>query len=76
MTITLDQAKRGQKVEIVDIDGDENCCAVLKMGISMGHKYHIEQAYKRGPVVLGKGYSHIAIGNSIAKGIRVKVVPS
>lgn len=72
--MTLNQVKKGQIIEILDVDDNDNCRSVLKMGLSKGHRYSIEQVYRHGPVVLSKGYTHIAVGYSIAKGIKVEVV--
>ncbi|KXS45980.1 MULTISPECIES: FeoA family protein [unclassified Candidatus Frackibacter] len=72
--MTLDQAKKGQDIEIISIPDEIVRAQTLRFGISEGSKVECYTRVPRGPVILKKNLQEIAVGYDLAKRIEVKLV--
>jgi len=70
--MTLDQAKRGQRLFIARILGDDVRAQAIRFGISEGAEVHCAEKLPAGPVVICKGKQEIAIGRRLAENIQVR----
>jgi len=70
--MTLDQAKRGQRVVIVSIPDEVVRSQAIRFGIMAGVEVECAEKLPAGPIVICKGKQEIAIGNRLAKSIEVK----
>lgn len=68
-TMTLDQAKKGSRVQIVSIGHPEGKSQLIRMGISEGSKVICQEKLPFGPVVLRSNRLEIAVGRQLAKQI-------
>lgn len=70
--MTLDQAKRGQRLLIARILGDDVRAQAIRFGIAEGAEVHCAEKLPAGPVVICKGKQEIAIGRRLAENIQVR----
>ncbi len=70
---TLDQVKRGQKVEIYSIPDELIRAQAIRFGVAEGVIVTCSEKLPAGPVVISKGHQELAIGRGLAKKITVKV---
>ncbi len=73
-TLTLSEAKQGQKLMVVKTVGDEITMQALRFGIGEGAELTVEKSIKGGPVIVVRNHLEIAIGRSLAEAIEVKYV--
>ncbi|PZM79143.1 MAG: ferrous iron transport protein A [Candidatus Melainabacteria bacterium] len=71
-TLTLSEAKQGQKLMVVNTIGEEITMQALRFGISQGAELTIEKSIKGGPVIVVRNHLEIAIGRALAEAIEVK----
>ncbi len=71
-TLTLSEAKQGQKLMFVNTIGEEITMQALRFGISQGAELTIEKSIKGGPVIVVRNHLEIAIGRALAEAIEVK----
>lgn len=71
--ITLDQVKRGQKVEICHIPDDIIRAQAIRFGVAEGSIVTCSEKLPAGPIVISRGHQELAIGHGLAKKIAVKV---
>lgn len=74
--MTLDKAKRGQKVKIVFMPNDLIRAQALRLGIAEGTTVTCQEIVPSGPVVILRHNQEIAIGRNLARNIKVEPVPS
>ena len=70
--MTLDQAKRGQRLYIARIIGDTVRAQAIRFGISEGAEVQCAEKLPAGPIVICKGKQEIAIGRKLAENIQVQ----
>ncbi|MDD4600163.1 MAG: ferrous iron transport protein A [Negativicutes bacterium] len=70
--MTLDQAKRGQRLYIASITGDTVRAQAIRFGIFEGSEIHCAEKLPAGPIVISKGKQEIAIGRRLAENIEVQ----
>lgn len=71
--MTLDQAKRGQKIIIDNIPNKEIKIQAIRLGIYEGAKVNCSGKIPFGPVILSNRMQEIAIGRNLARSISVKL---
>lgn len=71
--MTLDQARRGQKLFIAKIVGDAVRAQAIRFGISEGAEVECAEKLPAGPVIVCKGKQEIAIGRRLAENIQVRL---
>lgn len=71
--LTLERGKADQKVRIIDISGGWGIRQHLnQLGLHVGSVVHIKQACSYGgPVLITSNRSEIAIGNRMARNIKI-----
>lgn len=74
--MTLDQVKRGQKVEIRYIPDVLIRAQAIRFGIGEGSEVVCGEVLPAGPIILHKGLQEIAIGRRLAQSIKVRPVPA
>ena len=67
----LSEAKDGQCLEIVEVDGDNASMQALRFGIDSGSRITVQKNISGGPVIISKNQLEIAIGREIAASIKV-----
>lgn len=72
--MTLDQVKRGQKVEISYIPDALIRAQAIRFGIGEGSEVVCGEVLPAGPIILHKGLQEIAIGRRLAQSIKVQPV--
>lgn len=70
---TLDQVKRGQKIEICRIPDEIIRAQAIRFGVAEGAIVTCSEKLPAGPVVISKGHQELAIGRGLAKKITVKI---
>lgn len=70
--MTLDQAKRGQRLFIADIVGETVRAQAIRFGISAGSEVQCAEKLPAGPIIICKGKQEIAIGRRLAESIQVR----
>ncbi len=70
--MTLAQAKRGQRVEVVAIADPAVRAQAIRFGIAAGERVACAEKLPAGPVVVAKGRQEIAIGRRLAESIEVR----
>lgn len=70
--MTLDKARRGQKLKIVSLPDDLTRAQVIRFGISEGTTVICREVLPAGPVVIAKNRQEIAIGRNLARLIGVE----
>lgn len=72
--MTLDKARRGQKLKIVYLPDDLTRAQALRFGISEGAVVTCQVVVPAGPVVIARNRQEIAIGRNLARLIGVEPV--
>ncbi|MBS4030160.1 MAG: ferrous iron transport protein A [Clostridiales bacterium] len=70
---TLDQVKRGQKIEICRIPDEIIRAQAIRFGVAEGAIVICSEKLPAGPVVISKGHQELAIGRGLAKKIDVRI---
>lgn len=71
--MTLDQAKRGEKLHILHIPDEAVRAQAIRFGIGEGSQVECAEKLPAGPIVIAKGKQEIAIGRKLAEHIRIKL---
>jgi Fe2+ transport system protein FeoA len=71
--MTLDQAEKGQKIEIVKIPDEKIRVQAIRLGIFEGSTLLCSEKLPGGPVILQNRMQEIAIGRNLARSIEVKL---
>ena len=69
---TLDRARTGEELEIVDVGDDHARVQALRFGMCKGACVTCVIRIPAGPLVLKSGRQEIAVGRQLAKRIRVR----
>lgn len=69
--MTLDMAKRGQKLIIVDIQDAQVKAQAIRFGIFEGETVICSEVVPAGPVIIRKNNQEIALGRGLARQITV-----
>jgi ferrous iron transport protein A len=72
--MTLDNAKRGQSIEIINISDLNVKAQAIRFGIFEGAKLICSEKLPKGPVILQNKTQEIAVGRNLACKIRVNPV--
>jgi len=72
--MTLDLAKKGQRIEIVNISDPAVRIQAIRLGVFEGSRLTCSEKIPAGPIILQNRMQEIAIGRNLAKKITVKVV--
>ncbi len=72
--LTLDQARRGQKLRITALPDDFTRAQAIRLGISEGTVVTCREVVPAGPVVISMNRQEIAIGRNLARLIGVEPV--
>lgn len=72
--MTLDMAKKGQKIFIKKINDDNIRVQAIRLGIYEGAKVNCSLKIPFGPIILGNRMQEIAVGRSLAKKIQIDVI--
>jgi len=72
--VTLDMARRGQKVKIVSLPDEFTRAQAIRFGISEGTVVTCREVVPAGPVVIARNRQEIAIGRNLARLIEVEPV--
>ncbi|MEW9095843.1 MAG: ferrous iron transport protein A [Clostridiaceae bacterium] len=72
--MTLDQVKKGNKIEIVNIPDDNIRVQAIRLGICEGAQLICAEKLPAGPIVLQNRMQEVAIGRRLAETIEVKAV--
>jgi Fe2+ transport system protein FeoA len=67
----LTEAKDGQQLEVIAVDGQAASLQALRFGIDAGSKITVQKNISGGPVIISKNQLEIAIGREIALAISV-----
>ena len=70
--MTLDKARRGQKLKIVSLPNELIRAQALRFGISEGTVVTCREVIPAGPVVIARSRQEIAIGRNLARLIGVE----
>ncbi len=69
--ITLDQARKGDRLLIQAIPDSTVRVQVVRFGLSIGSIVTCQSVMPGGPVILRRGFQEIAIGRDLARTIQV-----
>jgi len=72
--MTLDKAKRGDKIEIVHIKDARIRAQAIRLGISEGSRMLCSEIVPAGPIILKNRMQEVAIGQKIAHMIKIERV--
>lgn len=72
--MTLDMAKKGQKIYIKKINDDNIRVQAIRLGIYEGAKVNCSLKIPFGPIILGNRMQEIAVGRSLAKKIQIDII--
>ncbi|SCY40349.1 FeoA family protein [Alkaliphilus peptidifermentans] len=72
--MTLDKAKRGQLIEILNIPDSSIRAQAIRLGICEGARLICAEKLPAGPIVLQNKMQEVAIGRRLAETIEVKAV--
>lgn len=70
--MTLDKARRGQKLKILSLPDDLFRAQALRFGISEGSVVTCREVVPAGPVIIARNRQEIAIGRKLARLIDVE----
>lgn len=70
--MTLDQVRTGSEVEIVSIPQGSSHAELVRMGVCEGTQVTCRRTIPRGPVIVTCRRQEIAIGDRLARKIRVR----
>jgi Fe2+ transport system protein FeoA len=71
--MTLDMAKRGQKVVIKKILNDSIRVQAIRLGLYEGCKIDCSAKIPFGPIILSNRMQEIAVGRHLAKNITIEI---
>lgn len=71
--MTLDQAKRGQKIIIGNIPDEGIKIQAIRLGIYEGASVNCSGKIPFGPIIISNRMQEIAIGRNLARSISVKI---
>ncbi len=69
---TLDQAKRGDKMVVLNVDDEQARIHAIRFGMAEGACVQCVTRIPAGPIVLKSGRQEIAVGRELAKRITVR----
>ncbi|AFN75883.1 FeoA family protein [Melioribacter roseus P3M-2] len=69
--ITLDKARKGNLITIVNLPGGEINAQLIRIGISEGETLACLQRLPGGTIILQKNRQEIAVGYDLAKNIKI-----
>lgn len=72
--MTLDKAKRGERIEIVHINDAAIRAQAIRLGISEGSKMLCCEKLPAGPIILQNRMQEVAIGRKLAQQINIERV--
>ena len=72
--MTLDKAKRGERVEIIHINDASVRAQAIRLGISEGSRLLCSEKLPAGPVILQNRMQEVAIGRKLAQQIKIERV--
>lgn len=72
--LTLDRVKKGQKIRLCAIPGEEVRAQAIRFGLTVGQIVTCSEIMPAGPVVVQRSRQEIAIGRRLARGIQVELV--
>lgn len=72
--MTLDKVKRGQKIRLCSIPGEEVRAQAIRFGLTEGQIVTCSEIMPAGPVVVQRSRQEIAIGRGLAQDIQVELV--
>lgn len=70
--ITLDQARKGDRLLIQDVPDATVRAQIVRFGLSVGAMVTCQAVMPGGPVILRRGLQEIAIGRDLARTIHVE----
>ena len=70
--MTLDQAKRGEKLYILHIPCEQVRAQAIRFGISEGSEVECAEKLPAGPIVIARSKQEIAIGRKLAENIKIQ----
>jgi len=72
--MTLDQANKGEKFEILSIPDHNISAQAIRLGIYEGAKLTCAYKLPAGPIIIQNGMQEIAIGRRLAKRITIRAL--
>lgn len=69
--MTLEQAKKGERLIVRDIIDPEMRMKAIRFGVMKGSEVTCTEKLPNGPVVIRKGRQELAVGRRLARGIIV-----
>ena len=72
--MTLDKAKKGSKIKILNINNKDIKSQAIRIGLYEGAVFMCSEKLPGGPVVLQNKLQEIAIGRGLAEGIDIEGV--
>ncbi|MCX7695049.1 MAG: ferrous iron transport protein A [Caloramator sp.] len=72
--MTLDMAKKGQKIFIKKINDEKIKVQAIRLGIYEGAKVDCSLKIPFGPVILSNRMQEIAVGRTLARKIEIDVI--
>ncbi|HEX3030901.1 MAG TPA: ferrous iron transport protein A [Bacillota bacterium] len=72
--MTLDKVKKGQKIRLCSIPGEEVRAQAIRFGLSEGEIVTCCEIMPAGPIVVQRSRQEIAIGRGLARDIQVELV--
>jgi ferrous iron transport protein A len=72
--MTLDKARRGEKIEIVHINDTAIRAQAIRLGISEGSKMICSEKLPAGPIILQNRMQEVAVGRKLAQQISIERV--
>jgi ferrous iron transport protein A len=72
--MTLDQANKGEKFEILSIPDHNISAQAIRLGIYEGAKLTCAYKLPAGPIIIQNGMQEIAIGRRLAKRIAIRAL--
>lgn len=72
--MTLDNAKRGDQVKIIQINNTSIRAQAIRLGITEGSKMLCSEILPAGPIILKNRTQEVAIGRKLAQQINIERV--
>lgn len=72
--MTLDNAKRGEKIAIVGIEDKNVRVQAIRLGISEGSSLYCVEKLPAGPIILKSRMQEVAVGRKLAQQIIIEKV--
>ncbi|AKX93956.1 FeoA domain protein [Moorella thermoacetica] len=72
--MTLDKAKKGQRIRILALPGPGIRAQAIRFGIAEGELVTCTNIIPGGPIIIAKNHQEIAIGRGLAEKITVEPV--